>query len=35
MATLKGWHLLRKLRCGTNRVTALVKRCQVEQSGLS
>ncbi|MCX4391600.1 transposase [Streptomyces sp. NBC_00053] len=25
MATLKGWRLLRKLRCGTNRITNVVK----------
>ncbi|MER6097715.1 transposase family protein [Streptomyces sp. NPDC001728] len=25
MATLKGWRLLRKLRCGTNRITDVVK----------
>lgn len=25
MATLKGWRLLRKLRCGTNRITAIVQ----------
>lgn len=25
MATLKGWRLLRKLRCSTNRVTGIVK----------
>ncbi|QWB28528.1 MULTISPECIES: transposase family protein [Streptomyces] len=25
MAALKGWHLARKLRCSTNRVTAIVK----------
>ncbi|MEV0781003.1 transposase family protein, partial [Streptomyces sp. NPDC050428] len=25
MATLKGWRLLRKLRCSTNRITNLVK----------
>lgn len=25
MATLKGWSLLRKLRCSTTRITALVK----------
>ncbi|EHM27149.1 IS493-like transposase [Streptomyces sp. W007] len=25
MATLKGWRLLRKLRCSTNRITPIVK----------
>lgn len=25
MATLKSWRLLRKLRCSTNRITAIVK----------
>ncbi len=25
MATLKNWRLLRKLRCGTNRITDIVK----------
>lgn len=25
MATLKGWRLLRKLRCSTNRITAIVQ----------
>jgi hypothetical protein len=25
MATLKGWRLLRKLRCSTNRITGVVK----------
>lgn len=25
MATLKGWRLLRKLRCSTNRSTAIVQ----------
>ncbi|MFI6409698.1 transposase family protein, partial [Streptomyces sp. NPDC050548] len=25
MATLKGWRLLRKLRCSTNRITDMVK----------
>lgn len=25
MATLKGWRLLRKLRCSTNRITDVVK----------
>ncbi|MFJ4633805.1 IS5/IS1182 family transposase, partial [Streptomyces sp. NPDC088847] len=25
MATLKGWRLLRKLRCSTNRITVIVK----------
>ncbi|MFD9058267.1 IS5/IS1182 family transposase, partial [Streptomyces albidoflavus] len=25
MATLKGWRLLRKLRCSTNRITNIVK----------
>ncbi len=25
MATLKGWRLLRKLRCSTNRITHIVK----------
>ncbi|CAM5625798.1 IS5/IS1182 family transposase [Streptomyces hirsutus] len=25
MATLKGWRLLRKLRCSTNRITDTVK----------
>jgi hypothetical protein len=25
MATVKGWHLLRKLRCSTNRITDVVK----------
>lgn len=25
MATLKGWRLLRKLRCSTNRITGIVK----------
>jgi hypothetical protein len=25
MATLKGWRLLRKLRCSTNRITDIVK----------
>ncbi|MYT73761.1 MULTISPECIES: transposase family protein, partial [unclassified Streptomyces] len=25
MAALKGWRLLRKLRCSTNRITAIVK----------
>ncbi|MFD7780438.1 IS5/IS1182 family transposase, partial [Streptomyces sp. NPDC059753] len=25
MATLKGWRLLRKLRCSTNRITNVVK----------
>ncbi|MFF2700972.1 transposase family protein [Streptomyces cyaneofuscatus] len=29
MVTLKGWHLLRKLRCGTNRVTAIVQAVPV------
>ncbi|MFD3532387.1 transposase family protein, partial [Streptomyces sp. NPDC058661] len=25
IATLKGWRLLRKLRCGTNRITDIIK----------
>ncbi|MFF4188396.1 IS5/IS1182 family transposase, partial [Streptomyces sp. NPDC001691] len=25
MATLKGWRLLRKLRCSTNHITAIVQ----------
>jgi len=25
MATLKGWRLLQKLRCSTNRITDMVK----------
>ncbi|MFJ8075710.1 transposase family protein, partial [Streptomyces sp. NPDC096176] len=25
MATLKGWRLLRKLRCSTSRITAIVQ----------
>ena len=25
MATIKGWRLLRKLRCSTNRITDVVK----------
>lgn len=31
MATLKGWHLLRKLRCSTNRITNIVKAVLVLQ----
>ncbi|MET9851642.1 transposase family protein [Streptomyces sp. NPDC006450] len=29
MATLKGWRLLRKLRCSTNRITAIVQAALV------
>jgi hypothetical protein len=29
MATLKGWRLLRKLRCSTNRITAIVQAIPV------
>lgn len=29
MAVLKGWRLLRKLRCGTNRITDIVKAVRV------
>ncbi|MFD4210679.1 transposase family protein, partial [Micromonospora tulbaghiae] len=29
MATLKGWRLLRKLRCSTNRITAIVQAVPV------
>ena len=35
MATLKGWRLLRKLRCSTNRITDLVKAVLTLHLGLS
>jgi hypothetical protein len=31
MATLKGWRLLRKLRCSTNRINDIVKAVVVSQ----
>ncbi|MDQ1033590.1 hypothetical protein QFZ75_000006 [Streptomyces sp. V3I8] len=31
MAVLKGWRLLRKLRCSTNRITEIVKAVLVLQ----
>ncbi len=34
MATLKGWRLLRKLRCSTNRVTDVLKAATVYRAGL-